>query len=79
MNLKPMRNRIIVKPIKLEQKTASGIILPNDSKEPSTTGHVVAAGIDELGDILNVGDQVIFTKYSGTQVKIKDEDYIIMK
>lgn len=85
MNLTPLGDRLIVKPKSQEEKTASGIILPDSAKEKPQEGEVVAAGEGKLTDEgkrlpmhVKVGDKVIYGKYSGTEVKIDGEEYLIV-
>lgn len=83
MELKPLGERIVVKMIEVEEKTVSGIVLPSSAKEKPQVAEVVAVS-DSLKDSdknikLNVGDKVIYSKYSGTDVKLENEEYIIVK
>lgn len=86
MKLKPIQDRVLVKREDAEEKTSGGIIIPDTSKEKPSKGVVVAVGDgvrDEKGNIipmtLKVGDKVFFTKWGGTEVKIDNEDLLIMK
>ncbi len=86
MKLKPLADRLVVKPIEEEDKTPGGIILPDTAKEKPMRGEVVAAGPgkqSEKGDRLEmevkVGDVVIYGKYSGTDFKMDDQDYLILR
>ena len=86
MKLKPIQDRILVKREEAEEKTSGGIIIPDTSKEKPSKGVVVAVGDgarDDKGNIipmtLKVGDKVFFTKWGGTEIKIDDEDLLIMK
>ena len=86
MKLKPLLDRVVIKRVEEENKTAGGIIIPDTAKEKPSQGIVVSVGPggrDEAGhDIpmtLKVGDRVLFGKWSGTEVKIEGEDLIIMK
>ncbi len=83
---KPLSDRIVVKPAEAEDKTAGGIILPDTAKEKPVEGIVVAIGpgkVTEDGKTVNlevkVGDKVLYGKYSGTEVSINDEDFLIMR
>jgi chaperonin GroES len=83
---RPMHDRIVVKRIDAEQKTAGGIIIPDTAKEKPQEGEVVAVGPggrDESGKLivldLKVGDRVLFGKWSGTEVKIDGQELLIMK
>ena len=81
MALKTVLNKIIVEPVEAETKTASGIIIPDSAKEKPQKGIVVATGKgkhDEPMEI-KVGDAVLFGKYSGTEVELDGEEYIIVK
>jgi chaperonin GroES len=86
MNLKPLGDRVVVKPIEQDEQTASGIFLPETAKEKPQQGEVVATGPgarDEDGERiameLKVGDRVLYARYSGTTVKIDGKEYLIMK
>ncbi|MBQ4472118.1 MAG: co-chaperone GroES [Alphaproteobacteria bacterium] len=86
MKLKPLLDRVVIKRVEEENKTAGGIIIPDTAKEKPSQGIVVSVGPggrDEAGhDIpmtLKVGDRVLFGKWSGTEVKIEGEDLVIMK
>jgi chaperonin GroES len=86
MNFRPLHDRIVVKRIDAEDKTAGGIIIPDTVKEKPQQGEVVAVGPggrDEAGNLipidLNVGDRVLFGKWSGTEVKLNGQDLLIMK
>lgn len=87
MNLKPLADRVVIQPQKAEEKTKGGIYLPESAtKEKPLLGSVVAVGAGKLGDNgqrvaceVKVGDQVIFSKYAGTEVKIEEEKYLIMR
>ncbi|ABX31875.1 molecular chaperone GroES [Petrotoga mexicana DSM 14811] len=78
MTVKPLGNRLLIKPITEERKTEGGIVLPDSAKEKPQKAEVKEVGkLDEDYD-LKVGDKVIFSKYAGTEIKIDDEDYIII-
>lgn len=85
MNLKPLGDRVIIKQLEAEEKTKSGIVLPTQAKEKPQEAEVIAVGpggvIDgkEVTMQVKVGDKVIYSKYSGTEVKFGDEEYIIVK
>lgn len=86
MNLRPMHDRIIVKRLEEEGKTAGGIFIPETAKEKPMRGEVVAVGkgkVTEDGKVLPLdvkkGDQVLFGKYAGTEVKIDGDEYLIMR
>jgi len=76
INIEPLGNRVVIRPLEHFSKTASGLLLPDTAKEKPQTGEVVAIGDDE--DIkLAVGDKVLFAKYSGTEFKLDGVDYIL--
>jgi chaperonin GroES len=86
MKFRPLHDRVVVKRIEAEEKTAGGIIIPDSAKEKPQQGEVVAVGPggrDEAGKLvpidLQVGDRVLFGKWSGTEVKIDGTEYLIMK
>ncbi|MBK6506986.1 MAG: co-chaperone GroES [Ignavibacteria bacterium] len=86
MNVKPLSDRIIVKPAEAEEKTASGLIIPDTAKEKPMKGEIVAVGKGKITDDgkeikleLKVGDKVLYGKYSGTEVTIDGEEYLIMR
>jgi len=74
--LKPLGDRVVVKPLTVEEKTKGGIVLPDTAKDKPQEGEVMAVG---TGRILDNGTRVIFSKYSGTEVKIEGEEYLIMR
>jgi chaperonin GroES len=85
MKLRPLQDRILVQRVKEEDKTKGGIIIPDTAKEKPIEGRVVAAGNGKLNEegkriALEVkkGDRILFGKYSGTEVKIEDDEYLIM-
>ncbi|ADU65487.1 co-chaperone GroES [Desulfurispirillum indicum] len=86
MNIRPLQDRIIVKRIEAEEKTASGIIIPDTAKEKPMEGNVMAVGPGKALDngntivpTVKAGDKVLFSKYAGTEVKIDGQEYIIMR
>lgn len=86
MKLRPLQDRILVQRIEEETKTKGGIIIPDTAKEKPAEGKVVAVGNGKLGEDgkrvpleLKAGDQVLFGKYAGTEVKIEGEEYLIMR
>ncbi|HEY3250096.1 MAG TPA: co-chaperone GroES [Ignavibacteria bacterium] len=86
MNLKPLGDRVIVKPKAPEEKTKGGIILPDTAQEKPMEGEIVAVGTGRIADDgkkinmeLKVGDKILYGKYSGTEVKINDDEYLIMR
>lgn len=81
MNVKPLADRVLVKPAPAEQKTASGIIIPDSAKEKPQRGEVVAAGPGTKDEEMQVkvGDMVLYGKYAGTELNIDGTDYLIMR
>jgi chaperonin GroES len=86
MAFRPLHDRVVVRRIEADEKTAGGIIIPDSAKEKPSEGEVIAVGDgarDDDGDRIpldvKVGDRVLFGKWSGTEVKINGEDLLIMK
>ncbi|NOX80942.1 MAG: co-chaperone GroES [Deltaproteobacteria bacterium] len=86
MKIRPLNDRILVKRLEEEEKTAGGIIIPDSAKEKPAEGKVIAVGPGKMNDKgdriamdVKVGDGVLFSKYGGTDVKIDGEDYLIMR
>src|SRR5690349_20439396 len=86
MKFRPLHDRLVVERIEAEARTAAGIIIPDNAKEKPQRGEVVAVGPgarDESGKLIpidvKVGEQVLFGKWSGTEVKIDDVEYLIIK
>ncbi|MEY3048063.1 MAG: co-chaperone GroES [Flavobacteriales bacterium] len=81
VNFKPLADRVLVEPAPAEQKTASGIIIPDNAKEKPLKGKVVAIGEGKKDEpmTLRVGDEVLFGQYSGTEIKINGSAYLIMR
>ncbi len=84
--LKPLADRVVVKPIQMEEKTKGGIVLPDTAKEKPQEGEVIAVGTGrvlengtKLASEVKVGDRVIYSKYSGSEVKVEDEEYLIIR
>jgi chaperonin GroES len=84
--IKPLADRVIVKPMAAEEKTKGGIILPDTAKEKPIEGTIIAVGSGRITDEgkeikMNVkeGDKVLYGKYSGTEVNIEGEEYLIMR
>jgi len=77
----PLHDRVIVKPAPAEEKTAGGIIIPDTAKEKPQRGTIVAAGPGKKDEPVTVkkGDTVLYSKYAGTEVKIDDQDLLIMR
>ena len=86
MNFRPLHDRVLVRRVEAEEKTAGGIIIPDTAKEKPQEGEVLAVGSgtrDETGKLnpldVQVGDRILFGKWSGTEVRIQGEDLLIMK
>jgi chaperonin GroES len=81
VNVKPLADRVLVEPAAAEQKTAGGIIIPDTAKEKPQKGIVVAVGNGKKDEPLTVkvGDQVLYGKYSGTEISVEGKDYLIMR
>ena len=86
MKIRPLQDRVIVKRVEEEEKTKGGIIIPDTAKEKPMEGKIIAVGkgkILEDGKVhpldVKAGDRVLFGKYSGTEVKIDDEEHLIMR
>ncbi len=84
--LTPLGDRVVIKPEPSEEKTRSGIVLPDTAKEKPSEGTVVAVGTGRILDNgqkvpveVKIGEKVIYSKYGGTEVKIDDEEYIILQ
>jgi len=85
LNITPLADRIVVKPLEPKEVKRGGIIIPDTAKEKPQEGEVVAVGKGKYEDgklipmEVKVGDKVLYGKYSGTEIKINDEDYLIMR
>lgn len=86
MNIKPLGERVVLKVLESEEKTKSGIVLPDTAKEKPQMGKVLAVGPGKLLDNgekvpleVKVGDKVLFAKYAGTEVKLDGEEYMVLK
>ncbi len=86
MNIRPLHDRVIVRRLEEERKTAGGIVIPDTAKEKPIQGEIVAVGkgkILENGEVraldVKVGDKVLFGKYSGTEVKVSNEELLVMR
>ena len=86
MKIRPLNDRLLVKRLEEEARTAGGIIIPDSAKEKPAEGKVIAVGpgkVNDKGDRValqvKAGDRVLFSKYGGTDVKIDGEDYLIMR
>jgi chaperonin GroES len=86
MKLKPLGDRVVIKPSPAEEKTKGGIILPDTAKEKPVVGEIIAVGPGRRSDDgavipmeLKVGDKVLYGKYSGTEVTVEGQEYLIMR
>ncbi|MGI6662283.1 MAG: co-chaperone GroES [Bacillota bacterium] len=86
MVLKPLADRVVVKPIQAEEKTKGGIVLPDTAKDKPQEGEVIAVGTGRILDNgtklpleVKVGDRVVYSKYSGSEIKIDGEEYLIIR
>ncbi len=86
MQIKPLHDRVLVEPLEAEEKTAGGIIIPDTAKEKPMEGKIVAVGTGSRNDEGKVapldvkkGDRILYGKWSGTEVKVDGDDYLIMK
>jgi chaperonin GroES len=85
VSIKPLEDRLVVRPIEAEQTTASGLVIPDTAKEKPQEGEVVAVGPGRVGDNgeripfdVAVGDRVVYSKYGGTEVTLDGDDYLIL-
>jgi len=86
MKIKPLSDRVVIKPAPAEEKTKGGIILPDTAKEKPVIGEIVAVGPGKISDDgkkipmeLKIGDKVLYGKYSGTEVTVEGDEYLIMR
>ncbi|MHC1791350.1 co-chaperone GroES [Solidesulfovibrio sp.] len=86
MKLKPLGDRVLVKRLEQEEVTKGGIIIPDSAKEKPMKGEIIAAGPGKIGDDgkhqkmhVEKGDMVLFNKYAGTEIKVDDEDFLVMR
>ena len=86
MKVKPMNDRVLVKRVEEEQKTAGGIIIPDTAKEKPQEGKVLAVGPGKMGADgkrtpleVKKGDRILFSKYAGTEIEVGDEEHLFMK
>ena len=81
VKIKPLADRVLIEPMQAEEKTASGIIIPDTAKEKPQKGTVVAVGPGTTDEKMEVkkGDVVLYGKYSGTEISVDGTDYLIMK
>lgn len=85
MNIRPLGDKVVIKPLNQEEKTKSGIVLPDTAKEKPQQGEIMAVGsgkVLESGQKIPlevaVGDKVVFSKYAGTEIKIDEQEYLIL-
>ncbi|HCC52264.1 MAG TPA: co-chaperone GroES [Porphyromonadaceae bacterium] len=81
MSIKPLADRVLIKPADAEEKTASGIIIPDSAKEKPLKGEVIAVGKGTKDEemVLKEGDKVLYGKYAGTEIELDDTKYLIMR
>ena len=86
VNIKPLEDRIVVKPLDAEQTTASGLVIPDTAKEKPQEGEVIAVGEGKLDDngkrvsmTVKKGDRILFAKYAGSDIRIDDQDHLILR
>lgn len=86
MKIKPLNDRVLVRRLEEESKTKGGIIIPDSAKEKPAQGEVIAVGDGKLGDDgkrmplqVKAGDRVLFAKYAGTEIKVEDEEHLVMR
>ena len=86
ITIQPLGDRVLVKPVEKEEVHKSGIIIPDTAKEKPQEGEIIAAGPGKLGEDgkrlsmdVKAGDRILYGKYSGTEIKINDEEYLIMR
>jgi len=86
MKLKPLGDRVLVKRLEQEEVTKGGIIIPDSAKEKPMKGEIIAVGPGKIGDDgkhvkmhVSKGDLVLFNKYAGTEIKVDDEDFLVMR
>ncbi len=81
LSIKPLADRVVIKPLEAETKTASGLYIPDSAKEKPQQGNVVAVGKGTKDDpiTVKVGDTVLYGKFAGTELKLDGNDYLIMR
>lgn len=81
MSIKPLADRILVKPLAAEEKTIGGIIIPDSAKEKPAKGEIIAVGTGTKDEemILKVGDIILYGKYAGTEIEYEGEKFLIMR
>ncbi len=85
-NLEPLGDRVVIKPVEREERTKSGIVLPDTAKEKPQEGEIIAAGPGRLTEDgkrialdVKVGDRVLYARYAGTEIKVDDQELIILR
>ena len=85
VSIKPLEDRVVVKPLEAEQTTASGLVIPDTAKEKPQEGEVIAVGAGRFADKgervpmdVKVGDKVVFSKYGGTELKYGNEEFLVL-
>ncbi len=80
MNIKPLDDRLLIEPMVEQSRTSGGIIIPDTAKEKPVMGKVIAVGTDEeLQEIINIGDKVLYAKYGGEDISVENIDYKIIQ
>ena len=86
MNIQPLGDRVVIEPLEAEEKSAGGIVIPDSAKEKQQKGKIIAVGKGRMADDgkivaleVKVGDEVLYGRYSGTEIKFGGEDYLIVK
>ena len=86
MAIQPLADRVLVKALEAEERTTGGLILPDTAKERPQKGEIIAVGTGKLFEdgtqkplSVRVGDKVIFGKYAGTEIKVKDQEYLLLR
>jgi chaperonin GroES len=81
IKFKPLADRVIIEPVAAEQKTASGIFIPDTAKEKPLQGTIMAVGLGKKDEpmTLKIGDSVLYGQYAGTEIKIEGKNYLIMR
>jgi len=86
LNIRPLDDRVVIEPLEAEEKTPGGIVIPDTAKEKPIKGRIVAVGEGKVLDngkrlapVVKKGDQVIFSKYGGTEYKVHGKEYLIMR
>ena len=81
MNIKPLADRVLIKPAAAEEKTVGGIIIPDSAKEKPLKGEIIAVGHGTTDEemVVKAGDHVLYGKYAGTEIELDGEKYLIMR